>query len=90
MGLARIRRISDPRRRAEAAAEYLAKRVDETKHELDEIRDERNEAAWEMLALHEDGQWVYRYADVSRALGLSRATVSEQFAIKPDRGKPPT
>lgn len=79
MSLSRIRRIADPRRRAAAAADYLADREAATKKEIATIRDVRDKAARDMLALKDDDGWVYRPADVARTLGMARASVSERF-----------
>jgi hypothetical protein len=80
VSLSRIRRITDPQRRASAAAEYLHAREAAVKKEIATIRSVRDKAAKDMLALKDDtGRWVYRPADVGRTLGITRASVSERF-----------
>lgn len=90
MSLSRITRIKDPRRRAEAAADYLRKRESEAKGELSQIRKVRDDAARAMLDEHADGKWRYRPADVARALDISRASVAERFPHAKKRAKTPT
>lgn len=68
-GLAAIRRINDPRRRAARAAELL----DRLEPELLEIRDE---ACREMLARGVSA------AEVGRVIGRTRAAVAKRFATK--------
>lgn len=85
MTLSRVRRIRDPRRRAEAAAELLTHREKETKRELDTIRKIRDDAARTMLRTKVDGRYVYRPADVARTLGISRAYVAQKFPHAKDR-----
>ena len=79
MSLSRVRRIRDPRRRAEAAADLLREREAEVKGEITTIRGVRDDAANEMLRVKKDGQFLYRPVDVARALKISRASVAERF-----------
>ena len=90
MALSRITRIKDPRKRAEAAADYLRKREGEAKDELSQIRQIRDDAARAMLDEAADGKWKYRPADVARALDMSRASVAERFPHAKQRAKQPT
>lgn len=85
MTLSRVRRIRDPRRRAEAAADLLKRREAETKTEIDTIREVRDDAARAMLATKTNGKYVYKPADVARTLGISRASVAQRFPHKKDR-----
>lgn len=77
--LATIRRIKDPKLRAERAAELLAKRQDQVDREIADIRKVRDQAGREMLKVRKNGKWVYRPADLARAMGMTRASVAERF-----------
>ena len=80
MALSRITRIADPRRRAEAAAEYLRRRETATRKELASIRKVRDAAVDKMLDEKTPaGAWQYKAADVARAIGVARSSVSERF-----------
>jgi hypothetical protein len=85
MTLSRVRRIRDPRRRAEAAAELLRHREQETKAEIDTIRAVRDKAAREMLTIKDGDDWKYRPADVAKALSITRASVAQRFPHARDR-----
>jgi len=79
VSLSKIRRVNDPRKRASQAAAYLKERERITHIELAKIRDLRDTAAREMLALTEDGKPKYRPADVARTIGVTRAAVAQRF-----------
>lgn len=76
MTLAHIRRIRDPRKRAIAAEKHLHETIDK----VDEVRGERDDAIEAMLRLRDDnGNKVYRQADVARDLGMSRSALAQRF-----------
>lgn len=86
MNLSSVRRIRDPQRRAAAAADLLRQREAAVKTEIAKIRKARDDAARSMLSARgEEGQFMYRPADVARTLGISRASVSERFPHSRDR-----
>lgn len=72
-----IRAIPDSTERARAASALLTEREAEVEAELRAIRDVRDDAA---RAMFTEGQ---RAADVARALGISRAAVSQRFGPAP-------
>jgi len=80
VSLSQIRRIRNPERRAAEANEYLRAQEAASKRDLARIREVRDKAAREMLAMKdEDGAWVYRPADVARTLKMTRPSVSQRF-----------
>ena len=81
--LSQVRNIRDPRRRAVAAQQHLEEMVVKQEQQVAESRKVRDEAVHEMLDLRDkDGNKVYRQADVSRELGLSRSAIAQRFTGK--------
>lgn len=80
MSLSKIRRITDPERRAREAAKYLRQREAKADAELAEIRAVRDDAGWVMLGtVNPKTGKQYRPADLARTLGISRAGVAQRF-----------
>ncbi|HMM95379.1 hypothetical protein [Phycicoccus sp.] len=74
MSIARVKNIKDAEKRARAAAKLLAP----TEEKVRDIRAVMDEAAQSML---NDGA---TFADVARAIGITRSAVAQRFS-KPER-----
>lgn len=74
MSIARVKNIKDAEKRARAAAKLLVP----TEEKVRDIRAVMDEAAQSML---DDGA---TFADVARAIGITRSAVAQRFS-KPER-----